>query len=377
MTDRPIRVLHLLNSMPSWGCGIVNAVLDILSGQMRDSLEVAVCSGSGEQVSLLQQHGVPFYLLDQKRSVLNLPRAAYSLRRIVEEFEPDIVHCHMMTGVLLARAVRLRARYGLVAHVHNVHQRSSILMGLADRAIAVSEAAREFMRNHGVPAQRLRVVQNGTIGSIRLPDPILVGAKNLLQPAIVTVGGLNRRKGLSELIRAFESVCRKQPQSHLYLVGCGESREEFEAQAAATAFGSQIHFEGFQENPIPYMKAASVFVLASRRESFGLVLTEARQCGCAIVATNVGGIPEALDGGRAGVLVPPQNPEALAAAILRILDHPEEAASLRARARENLDAFHVDRVALQLKEVYRELLGDLRQQSMTRNQPAAGWTAES
>jgi glycosyltransferase involved in cell wall biosynthesis len=357
MSERPIRVLHLLNSFSHWGCGIVNAALDILSGQMQEGLDVAVCSGSGELIGTLERHGIPHFTLDQSRSMRNLARAAISLRRIIRSFEPDVVHCHMMTGVLLARAVRLTARYGLVAHVHNVHQRSSVMMGAADRVIAVSDAVRADMRKHGVPARKLRVVRNGTLGSIRFQASWEDAAKQLLQPAIVSVGGLNHRKGIRELIIAFEVVCREIAGCNLYLVGSGPNRGEFELQATRSPFSAQIHFENFQANPLPYMRAASVYVLASRRESFGLVLTEARQCGCAIVATNVDGIPEALDGGRAGLLVPPENPEALASGILQVLRRPDLRAQLRARATENLAQFRVERVASEITEVYRELLG--------------------
>lgn len=380
MTDRPIRVLHLLNSLPDWGCGIVNAALDMIAGQMQEGLEIAVCSGSGELVSLVHQQGIPYFFLDQTRSLRNLPRALYRFRQIVRTFQPDIVHCHMMTGVLLARAIRLTTNYSLVAHVHNVHQRSSILMGIADRVIAVSEAVRADMRNQGVAARKLRVVRNGTLGSFRMADPETVAPKPLLQPAIVTVGGLNHRKGIAELIKAFEHVCTRVSACHLYLVGGGPNKDEFVAQANASPFAAQIHFEDFQPNPIPYMKAAAVFVLASRRESFGLVLTEARQCGCAIVSTNVDGIPEALDGGRAGLLVPPQNPDALAGAIVRLLEDPAESAQLRLRAGENLEKFRVERVAAEVTEIYRELLGRARRGQARREMhapviaPGSEWT---
>ena len=357
MSERPIRVLHLLNSFSTWGCGIVNAVLDIVSGQVREGLDVAVCSGPGELISVLERHNIPHFTLDQSRSAGNLARAAISLRQIIRSFDAEIVHCHMMTGVLLARAVRLTARYGMVAHVHNVHQRSSVLMGAADRVIAVSDAVRDDMRRHGVPARKLRVVRNGTLGSLRLSPSHDKAEKQLLQPAIVAVGGLNHRKGINELIIAFEIVCHQIPECNLYLVGSGPNRAEFQAQAARSPFAAQIHFERFQADPLPYMRASAVYVLASRRESFGLVLTEARQCGCAIVATNVDGIPEALDGGRAGLLVPPQNPDALAAGILELLGNDELRAQFRARASENLEQFRVERVASEITNVYRELLG--------------------
>ena len=361
MSERPIRVLHLLNSLSGAGCGIVNAAVDIVSGQVRQSMDVAVCSKSGEFVDLLKEHGIPHFILDQGRSPANLARAPLELRRIIKGFQPDIVHCHMMTGVILARAVRMTTDFGLVAHVHNVHQRSSSLMRLADRVIAVSSAVMLDMAERGVPHKKLRVVHNATLGSLRLPDPATEESKTLLQPAIVTVGGMNYRKGISELISAFEQVSRRVPGCHLYLVGNGPNRREFESQAAASPFAANIHFEGFQPNPFPYMKAAHIFVLASRRDSFGLVLTEARQCGCAIIATNVDGIPEALDGGRAGLLVPPRDIPALASTIIRVLESAEEHAQLKSRAGENLERFRVERMAEEIKDIYCALIDGQRQ----------------
>ncbi|WP_216841158.1 glycosyltransferase [Acidobacterium sp. S8] len=356
MSERPIRVLHLLNSVTDVGCGIVNAALDIISGQILQSLDVAVCSNPGGFVSLLKQNGIRHFPLDQGRRVVNLPRATIALRQIIKQFQPDIVHCHMMTGMVLARAVRITTRFGLVAHVHNVHQRSSNLMRLADRVVAVSNAVMSDMAARGVPRRKLRVVHNGTLGSLRLLDLATAEPKNLSQPAIVTVGGMNHRKGIAELISAFEQVSERIPGPHLYLVGNGPNRLEFETQAAASRFASNIHFEGFQANPFPYMKAAHTFVLASRRDSFGLVLTEARQCDCAIIATNVDGIPEALDGGKAGLLVPPQDIPALANAIIGLLETPAEHARLKSRAKVGLERFGVERMASQITDIYRELI---------------------
>ena len=377
MSERPIRVLHLLNSFSGAGCGIVNAAVDIVSGQVRQSVDVAVCSKSGEFVDLLKKNGIPHYILDQRRSAANLSRAALELRRIIKGFQPDIVHCHMMTGVILARAVRMTTKFGLVAHVHNVHQRSSSLMRLADRVIAVSSAVMLDMAERGVPRRKLRVVHNATLGSLRLTSLTNEKSKILLQPAIVTVGGMNYRKGISELISAFELVSQCVPGCHLYLVGNGPNRQEFELQAAASPFAANIHFEGFQANPFPYMKAAHIFVLASRRDSFGLVLTEARQCGCAIIATNVDGIPEALDGGRAGLLVPPRDIHSLAGAMIRVLQSPDEHAQLKSRAGDNLERFRVERMAEEITDIYRALIDGPRQNGRVVGQGKSNLSAST
>ncbi|HYY28247.1 MAG TPA: glycosyltransferase, partial [Chthoniobacterales bacterium] len=88
-----------------------------------------------------------------------------------------------------------------------------------------------------------------------------------------------------------------------------------------------------------------------------LVLVEAREAGCAIIATSVGGIPEMLDGGKAGILVPPRRSDLLASAIIKVLDDQTLLSGLRARSRLNLDHFTVDRAARDCEAIYNSLLG--------------------
>jgi glycosyltransferase involved in cell wall biosynthesis len=108
-------------------------------------------------------------------------------------------------------------------------------------------------------------------------------------------------------------------------------------------------------DPRSYYQQADIFVLASHQETFGLVITEARQAGCAVVATNVGGIPEALDGGEAGILVPPYRSDLLGSALIRLIEAPAELERLRRKARQNLEVFTVKRASAQTMDVYREL----------------------
>jgi glycosyltransferase involved in cell wall biosynthesis len=104
------------------------------------------------------------------------------------------------------------------------------------------------------------------------------------------------------------------------------------------------------------MLSADVFVLASRRESFGLVLIEARQAGCAIVASDIDGISEALDGGRAGLLVPPQNVQALAHALCKLLANDHERHMWQRRALQGIETFQVSAMAREVENVYHELI---------------------
>jgi glycosyltransferase involved in cell wall biosynthesis len=198
-------------------------------------------------------------------------------------------------------------------------------------------------------------VRNGTVGSPRLLDAPR-DEMALSQPALVTVAGLYERKGIADLIAAFDRFAPQHPDTHLYLVGEGPDRARFEAQARASAASARIHFEGFRASPRPYLEQAAVFVLASHAEPGGLVLPEARDCGCAIISTAVDGSPELLDQGRAGILVPPHDPQALGEAIHRLLDDPTERERWRVAARTNLDWLRIERQHEETLAVYREAL---------------------
>lgn len=359
MSARPLRVLHLLNTVRETGNGIINTAVDLAWGQARLGHEVHVASGGGEFASRFAEWGITHHALDQRRGPVTLVRAAGRLRALLHGLRPEVVHAHMMTGAVLARAVRRPRAHGgplLVGHVHNVYQRSARLMALADVVLCCGTAVAATMRARGVAPERLRVVLNGTVGSPRLPVAAAVAPAALAHPAIVTVAGMNARKGIDELLQAFERVAARHRDAHLYLVGDGPERARFETIARAGAAADRVHFTGFLRDPMPHLRAADLFVLASRRESFPIVIGEARAAGCAIVATDVDGVRESLDGGRAGVLVPPRDAVALAEAIGRLLDDPASRARQAAAALEGLGHYRVERMVAETVALYRETL---------------------
>ncbi len=353
-----MKVLHILNDVTDRGNGIVNTAVDLALEQARQGMTVAVASAGGGYKPLLERAGVTHFTLDQSRRPGKVLRAFVQFRRQLREFQPDIVHAHMRTGLLLAWLWRRFSGYLLVGHVHNVHDRESVMMGIADRVIAVSQSVAQTMTASGISANKIRVVLNRTLGSKRQVALEEVEPAKIHHPAIVTVGGMNYRKGIEELIDAFDSIAGQFADAHLYLVGDGPERELFEKRADKSVARSRIHFEGFQAVPQAYMLSADIFVLASRRESFGLVLIEAREAGCAIVATNVDGIAEALDGGEAGILVRPRDEKALAAAMADLLSHPDKRADWKERARWGISNYRVGVMAAEVRSVYAELLED-------------------
>jgi glycosyltransferase involved in cell wall biosynthesis len=351
-----MRILHILNDVTDRGNGIVNAAVDLAIEQARQGDEVALVSAGGGYQSLLEKAGVRHFTLDQSRRPMQIVRAARTLHRQLLDFHPDVVHAHMRTGLLLAWFCSHLDNFALVGHVHNVHDRESVLMGLADRVIAVSNSVAATMESRWMQKRKLRVVLNRTLNSSRRPRLGEIVPATLQRPSIVTVCGMTSRKGIEELIQAFEMVGRESPEAHLYLVGDGPERARFEEQANQSIHRERIHFEGYREIPESYMLGADIFVLAARRESFGLVLIEARAAGCAIVATAVDGIPEALENGRAGMLVPPRDVVALAEALGRMLHSDETRSEWKKRASEGVEQFTIDHMAREVNAVYDELI---------------------
>ncbi|MFM2062177.1 MAG: hypothetical protein RLZZ507_1847 [Cyanobacteriota bacterium] len=351
-----MRILHITNHVQKIGNGIVNVAVDLACLQAKKGLEVAVASAGGEYETLLTNHGICHFQLDQSRTPGNIIKAAWRYQEIIKEFQPDIVHAHMMTGVVLAGIFRNSGEYSLVSTVHNEFQRSAVLMGLADRVIAVSHAVADSMIRRGIPAKKLRVVANGTLGSPRHRKIQDYQPLKLHHPAITTVAGMYTRKGIGDLIAAFSLIAQDFPQAHLYLVGDGPDRAMFESMVSSCEeLRQRIHFEGFQPEPQRYMLSTDIFVLASHCESFGLVLTEAREAGCAIVASDVDGIPETLDHRQAGILVPPKDSQTLANALTQLLSDRKQLQNWKLRAKQNLERFSAVRVSEETLTIYREL----------------------
>lgn len=351
-----MKILHILNEFGELGNGIVNVAADLACLQAELGHDVVVASGGGSYEPLLVRFGGRHVRIDQTRHPLAIVRAAERYVRLIRAFQPDVVHAHMMTGAVLAWALRRSGHYRLVTTVHNEYQRSAVLMGLGDRVVAVSEAVGHAMRRRGIPGNRIRVVRNGTIGSPRRTPLPEVSPAELRRPAIVTVGAVSVRKGSLDLIRAFAEVAPYVPEAHLYFVG-NRDLPEAEQLAEQSGYGERIHFVGFEPQPQRYLLAADVFVLPSHHDPFPLVLLEAREAGLPIVASAVDGIPEALNYGQSGVLVPPREPQALADALLTLLRLPEERFRLAVAARQGLAYYSARRMTEEYLAIYHEVQG--------------------
>jgi len=196
------------------------------------------------------------------------------------------------------------------------------------------------------PLRPHRALLHAARGGVRLPDDAQI---------VGVVARLEHEKGHPTLLEAWPSILRRVPTARLLVVGEGSRREELEAQAIALGIAKTVVFTGRRDD-IPAVTAAlDVAVLPSYREAQGLTILEAMALSRPVVASAVGGIPEVIQDGRTGLLVPPHDAAALAAAVVRLLtDHAY--ADMLARGGHDLvhDRFCVELMVYAIEQLYDE-----------------------
>jgi glycosyltransferase involved in cell wall biosynthesis len=187
-------------------------------------------------------------------------------------------------------------------------------------------------------------------------------SRGFLPPTIVTVCELTPRKGVDLLIRAMPLVWRRCEAAELHIIGDGDAAADLRGLAVQIDPSSRrVCFHGSMKHPYPELCRYGIFALASRSDNLPVALIEAMLARLPVVATEVGGIPEITGGGRYGVLVPPDSPDAMAAGLLGLLAAPGQALDT-ARSGEEFarERFSVDTAAGSLEQVYRAVLASAR-----------------
>ena len=345
-----MRIFHLLNHTCRMN-GHVHAAIDLACAQVRLGHSAAMASRGGDFDDFLAANNVEIMQVNFERRPAALLKSLYKLQGLVRGWRADVVHAHMMTSAVLAWPVCQLVGVPLVTTVHNEFEKSSILMGLGTRVIAVSEAVGRSMRERGIPASRLDVVLNGTIGAARFAGRDR-SPRRLDSPAVVFVGGLHPRKGLLDLFAAWEIVHAQNQTACLYIVGDGPHRAEYMNFVDSMNCRNSISFLGARDDAFQFLLGADVFVLPSLADPAPLVLSEAREAGCAVVATDVDGIPELLEKGKAGIIVPARDPAAFATAVLSLIQDPATLRQWREKSQFNIDYLRIDRVARETLKTY-------------------------
>jgi glycosyltransferase involved in cell wall biosynthesis len=316
--------------------------------------------------------GIPTESLEMRRGIPD-PRGLVRLAKLVRAWRPDVVHSHMVHANLLARMARLFAPVpALVSTIHNVYEGGRFRMlgyrltnSMVDHMTIVSEAAAErFVRERIVPSKLLRVVPNGV--DVERFQHLPAGVREAVRKAIglegqftwLAVGRFEVAKDYPNMLQAFAVVHARHPTAVQLLVGRGSLQAETEALVGKLGLQDVVRFLGVREDVAEVMTAADGYVMSSAWEGMPMVLLEAAAAGLPIVATRAGGNHEVVCDDASGFLVPPGDSGALADAMLRLMELPEERRrSMGQRGREHVKRYYgVGRVADQWEGLYREVL---------------------
>ena len=233
----------------------------------------------------------------------------------------------------------------------------------AGQMVAVSDDVRDFLGQQvGIPKRRIRVVSNGVPVDEKSSDERLATLRESLGlnghiRVVGTVGSLYPVKGHKFLIDAAVHVIRRCPDVIFLIIGRGGLREELEAKAIGLGVAPYIRFLGHRDDVSDLLTLCDVFVLPSLSEGMPLALLEAMSAGIPPVATRVGGVGEAVEHGKTGLLVPPGDSHSLAESITKVLEDRTLAKRIGSSARQDVvSRFSVSRMVDDYKEIYSGLI---------------------
>lgn len=303
--------------------------------------------------------------------------ALRQLRTKIASLNPDIVQTHGVKSHFLVSLARFRAFAPKWIAYHHGYTAEDAKMRLynqldgwslprADRVITVCTPFAKSIEKKGVRRDRLDVLSN-SIDSRQLPArEVTDGLRAALgiDPSarvVLAVGRFSPEKGHLDLLQAWRAVLNKMPEQRLrlLLVGDGLLRSSLEEFARASGTLDSIVFAGHQKNVWDYYGVANLFVLPSHSEGSPNVLLEAMLAGLPIVSTEVGGVPDMVTDGESALVTPRRNPEAMAAALERLLGDPEYAARLgRTAAQRVREHFRPEDYQKSLLDIYSKALGE-------------------
>jgi glycosyltransferase involved in cell wall biosynthesis len=387
---RRIKVLQVLEAM---GGGTTKLLYELITHLDPDEFQVSVAlppPAPYDPMRPLADPGFPDLMREKgfkvetvrlvggKIAPLADLKATLALYRIIRRNRYDVVHAHSAKGGFTGRlAAKLAGVPAIIytpsglpfnpfisRHVSLLYLALEHLAGLyTDAIIAACESEREQVVRH-------RLVVESRV--LLLPNPFHVAAcKPSVSPAakrqelglspgdpvVGTVARLTRQKGVEFFVEAAAIVLRSHPRAQFVLVGDGELRPQVEAQIVDLDIASSFHFLGLRADYLDIMATFDTFAMPSLWEGLPYAPLEAMALGKPIVATDVTGLRDIIRDGATGRLVPPQDAEALAQAILALLDDKEGATRLGREAKRSLgQRFDPDRIASQTGKLYREIL---------------------
>ncbi|AVG43749.1 glycosyltransferase family 1 protein [Achromobacter insolitus] len=368
-SDKPtrLRILHT-EAATSFGGQEFCIYKEMIAMRERGHHLEAVCQPDAELGKRLREAGFTVHLVSMD-GPLNFVRCVALLHRLQRSRRFDVVNTHSRRDTVLGAIAARLAGTPLIVRTRHLAKPINSLYAytwLAHRVIAVSRYVRGQLLDGGARAEAIATIHSPVVlpqvssgvcvrRELGLPDDALV---------IGCVAVMRADKGHRDLIDAFHRIAATFPNAHLVLVGEGQPLAgQLQAQAQALGLAPRVHFTGRRDDIGNVLMAFDVFALPTLREALGTVFIEAAAMGLPVVGTNVGGVPETMQAGVTGLLVPPADPQALAGALEGLLADPALRRRMGEAGRELIRGqgqFSAERTAALVEQAYTGWLAELR-----------------
>jgi glycosyltransferase involved in cell wall biosynthesis len=293
-------------------------------------------------------------------SIINMHRIC----KFVQSSQADILHLHTAHAHMVGGIVgMLRRKPVVVTRRVDFPIRNRFKYNcLSDKIIAISQKIKEVLVRGGVIENKIAVIPSGIdtkkfdgvdeAGSLyeefKIPQGSLV---------IGTVAHLADHKGHAYLLKAIPQVLKELPNCFFLFIGEGELKGFLKARCRKLGINDKVFFTGFREDIPEILSILDLFVLPSHLEGLCTSLMDAMYMGVPVVATNAGGIPEVVEDGKSGILVPPKDPRALAEAIINLLKDEDKRRRFSADGKQRIiEKFTASQMVDKVEQVYLSLL---------------------
>ena len=364
-----MKILHVISSGGLYGAEAVILNLSLALAEQGDVSEIGIFDNQPHPNHDLQAAAMT-------RSVSTHPITCHGqldlsvpgrVRDLAHAIGADVVHAHGYKADLYTWAALRTSRIPLVSTCHTWYDNSTLLRayGALDRSIlrrfaaviAVSNEVRQRLLASGIPSERVTLIPNGIdtrpfatppITTKRKPDgPLLVGL----------VGRLSQEKGVDLFLHAAARVLRDQPETRFQIIGDGPDRPALEHLIATLGLGDRITLLGRRDNMPEIYASLDILVSASRQEGLPITLLEAMASALPILATSVGEVPSLIRDRHTGLLVPPDNVDALATALHTLLTNPALRQQLGENARNLVEtSFSARQMTAHYHRIYTSVL---------------------
>lgn len=307
--------MRILQIIPAFGCGGAERMCEnLVYALQRMGNHVAVISLYNQHTTIaseIEKHGVKIYFLDKKKGFE--PKIIGKIAKIIINEQPDVIHTHLDTEKYAVFAKKKAKFNGVVVHtIHNVAEKESC---------GISARINRYFFRHGlcVPVALSPEIQNTVVSYYKISKEKVPFVFNgidmsrclvkkeykLHNPIIFThVGRFVEQKNHKLLVEIFERIHKRFPDTILQLVGEGELKRDTINLVEQKGLEKSVLFLGHQENVYPILNNTDIFILPSSFEGVPMSLIEAMGCALPIISTKVGGIPDMIDNGQNGILVP-------------------------------------------------------------------------